>query len=111
MNLVFLALSLVFFGVCLLFILWPYMESSTAYTTSDFLREYERLIYERERLLENLRDLDLDFHMRKMSAEDLQDLKSKLIEETAAIYQAIESLEHSSHFFTELEIDLKKVKA
>ncbi len=93
----------------LLLILWPYIENKSLPPISgDFLRKYESLLFERERVLLNIKDLELDLSMQKIDQTDFQNLRTQLLSEAAKIYSSIEQIENENIFFKKLAQDLKK---
>src|ERR1700722_13687042 len=89
-----LTVALVLTACTATFFLWPLLEETRAENLyENFFRTLESLIYEKEMLLENLKDLELDKTLQKIALPDYQDLRSKLMMETSSIYSKIEKLE------------------
>lgn len=108
-----MALALAALGVVLglsvvLTVLWPLFEAapSSALNETGF-REYERLHQERERLMENIQDLELDKTLHKIDEADYQQLKKNLILELSRLYELIDRREKSDVFLKKVnqEID------
>jgi hypothetical protein len=96
--------------VCLFVIFWPLIEyKPVAQAPRTTLREFERLLFEKERYLLNLKDLEMDRNMGKMSEDDYQNLRTQLLSEAAAIYSALEKLEKKP-LFHKIEEDLKSLE-
>src|SRR5690348_6688411 len=78
-----------------IFVLWPliparrYQDSES----TDALARYELLLFERERVLDNLMELEADLVFEKLNVKDHAELKSDLIQEASEIYSEIENIE------------------
>jgi hypothetical protein len=106
-NLAFIAVAFVISFFVVMTILWPLLESKIqAPPALDFLKNYDRLLYERERILENLTDLELDRNLKKIEEADYQALRAQLLSEAATIYRNIEELEKNQPLFKAIEKDL-----
>jgi len=109
------ALILAFVGLgslVSLFVLWPLLPRANALGIKSRshlpLARYETLVYERERILENLMELDVDFQFEKINLADHQDLKAALMEEASNIYSEIKALEGADPLLQAIENDLRR---
>jgi hypothetical protein len=101
-----LTLSFVLTLAAIVFILWPLLElKSVSEKPRHFLRELERLLFERERYLTNLKDLELDHQMNKLSEADYTDLRSQLFSEAGTIFTSLEKLEKENPIIVQIEKD------
>lgn len=77
----------------------------------DSLQEYAELIQTQEAILENLKDLELDHQMEKISDTDYQELRKKLLQSASILYKKIDSFESGSKLIRSIHEDLQKIKA
>ena len=106
-----LATGLILAAASILITLWPLLELKPGgYKPKDILRELERLLFERERLLSNLKDLELDRQMKKISGEDYEDLKNQLMSEAGGIYSALDRVEKETLVLKQIDRDLLELE-
>lgn len=92
----------------LLIVYWPWIESmnqSLPKTSSD-LRQMQDLLYERNMVLDNLKDLEQDYSFQKITPNDYQALKKKFLEKAVSVYQDIETLENTSDFIKKVNTEI-----
>ena len=106
-----IALFVVISMVAILAIHWPFFEERTnAAPQSSLLVELDRLYYEKERLIDNLQDLEHDHVLKKIDHADYNELKNKLLGQTAHIYTMLKHLEDTNPILKAIEHDLKRVE-
>lgn len=90
-----LVAPLFFIGI-VLYIAWPLLQESSA--TSEDLEpgELERLEERKEQLVADLKDVEMDFRMGKLSNEDYERLKGDLEYKAIEILQEIEKTQKNS---------------
>ena len=98
-------ICLIAMGIAFTYVLSPVMVHKQDAQYSD-LAEYRRLLFEKEMILLNLRDLESDFSMRKISDEDYQNLRERMLTEAEKIYKDLEQIITTQSFFIELDRDL-----
>ena len=107
MGVVFFAMAAVIGILVFMGVLSPLLQSVKGLSNKvEPLRKYEKLLFEKERLLENLSDLELDHELKKMDEAVYQDLKAQLLSEAATIYMSIEKFEKESPLLKGIEKDL-----
>ena len=105
------AFCLVLAVSALLVIYWPFFERRTKGSPqSTLVRELDRLYYERERLMQNLEDLEHDRELKKIGEQDYKILRAKLLGETAHIYDLLKHVEESNPILIAIEKDLGKIE-
>lgn len=104
MNLALFAFGLIFIILLLYWVFSPWLvQLNLSSGSNPLLRKLEKLYFDREMILENLQDLELDRAMGKIDAKDYETLKLKMMNEAATIYQTIEKIEHEDPIFIELQ--------
>lgn len=87
---VMLIAPLLFIAV-VLYVAYPLLQESPDRTPSgDGASEVERLEEEKESIIANLKDLEMDFRTGKLSPEDYQNLKGEFEERAFAVFQLLE---------------------
>lgn len=111
MILSFLSLILVLLIGVFFFIFWPIFEKNKyrvrATRHRGFL-EWQNLMQEKEVLLDNLKEVQLDYQMQKLEETDFQSLKAKLMNELSQIVSKIEEIERSDSFLKQVYMDIEK---
>lgn len=95
-------------------ILWPWLNPVPDRDVNDQMgdfQEYQRLIQEREVMLDNLKDLELDFQMEKIAEADYQALKQKMTKQAGEIFTQIKNFESKHSVFQSIEKDLRSLEA
>lgn len=111
MNLAILAFALVLILLLLYWVFSPWLlPVEKAESTDPLLRKLEKLHFDREAIMQNLQDLELDRSLKKIDDSDYQNLKARMMSEAAMIYQNFESLEKSDPILLKLN-ELSKAKA
>jgi len=113
MILAFLSILLVILIGVFFFIFWPVFEKTSSYKRlqkRDSFLEWQKLIQEKEVLLDNLKELQLDFQMDKLGKNDFESLKSKLMLELTELMKRVESLEQTDQFLQKVYADLEREK-
>ncbi|MDB5037577.1 MAG: hypothetical protein JWQ35_1105 [Bacteriovoracaceae bacterium] len=106
-----ITLSLMIALAATMVILWPLLEiKSVAERPKDFFREFDRLVFEKERYLNNLKDLELDRSMKKIAEKDYEDLRSQLLSEASVIYRELEKIEKEYPILLQMEKDVQKLE-
>lgn len=107
MDIAFFAVAAVVGILVFVGILSPMLQSMKGISNKvDPLRKYEKLLFEKERLLENLSDLELDHSLKKMDDDVYSDLKTQTLAEAAQIYSDIEKFEKENPLLKAIEKDL-----
>ena len=75
------------------------------------LQEYAELLQTQDALLENLKDLELDHQMEKISDIDYQELREKLLQAASDLYKKIDSFESGCTLIMSIQNDLSKNEA
>lgn len=79
-----------------LFMLWPLFEfKERKRIENSILATLEKLLFEKERYLLTLKDLELDHSMNKMSESDYQSLRAHFLAEASDVYAQIDEIEKS----------------
>mgnify|MGYP001022747571 CR=1 FL=1 len=82
-------------------------NSTSSSQHEEALQNYEDLLFQKSKALENLMELDHDREFGKVNEEDYEDIRNRLLREADAIYQSLKTLEQNDPFFSELEIGLQ----
>ncbi len=102
-----LLIASLFFFILLPFFLWaPAHESAT----QRWLR-YQKLYQEKQRLLEHLKDIELDHQLDKLNDQDHDGLRQSSLLELTKLYQEIEDFEKSDPVLLRIEKDMKNLRS
>ncbi len=74
---------------------------------SDELDTFANLTFQKETVLSNLMDVEMDFKMGKLNEDDYERLKSNLTFEASFILEKLELLDQSVDFETHIENEIK----
>ena len=90
-----LVAPLVFIGV-IIFVALPFLaDADEAAREEKKLTAQESAVKRKQDIIENLKDIEMDFRMGKLSQEDYQALKSEFEERAIAVFHEMDSLEDS----------------
>ena len=92
-------------AVALIFVMQPLFQSQRQRSWTSTLDELDRLLQEREMLLTNLKDLQMDFDTNKISEGEYETLRIELMKKGSHIYEAIETLEQNDPLIRRIEAD------
>jgi len=87
-------------------VLWPFFDWNSKTVAYAPLLQYERLLYAKEAVLENLRDIEQDYLLEKLNKADYEELRSKVMQQAAQIYGAIDQIEMSDDLFARIEKEI-----
>lgn len=77
-----------------LYIAYPLLkEEKSEPATEDGTTDQEKLLNEKEDVIENLKDIEMDFRMGKLSTQDYQSLKSEFEQRAVNVFQKLQSLQ------------------
>lgn len=99
---------MLFVGLFVFFPIWHPPENPSG-TEKEF-QAYQSLVHEQDIVFENLKELELDRQMQKLSEEDYQRLKTQLMSEALDASRKIEAFEKASSILQSIEQDLRMVK-
>ncbi len=85
----FIIISLIILTI--IFIIRPFYDPPAA-NASEYEKDISRLLSERNRLLNQIRDLDYDYSMQKVPEEEYKQLRDALVHQGGQILQQIEKL-------------------
>ena len=97
-----------------LFVFWPFfikLRSSTGIAQIEGFSDYHLLLQEKEVLLDNLKELELDLQMQKLDPNDYENLKSNLVMKLGEVMKQIRDLESKNDFLKNVHRDVMKVEA
>jgi hypothetical protein len=104
-----ITLAVAIFVATFIFISWPLLNFKSAFKKQNStLKRLDLALYEKERLLTNLKDLELDRSMGKITAEDYDNLREQLLSEASHIYQTLDEIEKAP-LLQKIENDAMKV--
>ncbi len=87
---------ILFIGV-VLYITYPLLqEKKKEFAPEDEVTDQEKALREKEDIIENLKDIDMDFRMGKLSTQDYQSLKLDFEQRAVGIFQRVQSLQAES---------------
>lgn len=87
------------------------IRQSAAPLMESLWPEFQRLAQEREIILDNLKDIEIDNQMNKLSKEDYIRMRDELLERAGQRSLALEKLEGDHPLFKKIEEDLAKLEA
>lgn len=90
-------------------LLYPLLTEESRSSQAGVMLRYRGLVDERERLLQNLADLQQDLQLEKVSASDYDLIRADLLNEVANLMNSIERLEAEEAFFAYVR-DLEKAE-
>ncbi len=77
-----------------LYIAYPLLkEEQSEPAPEDGTTDQEKLLNEKEDVIENLKDIEMDFRMGKLSTQDYQSLKSEFEQRAVNVFQKLQSLQ------------------
>jgi len=77
-----------------LYIAYPLLkEEKSEPAPEDGTTDQEKLLNEKEDVIENLKDIEMDFRMGKLSTQDYQSLKSEFEQRAVNVFQKLQSLQ------------------
>ena len=89
-----LLIAPIFFIGAVLYIAYPLLKDEIREPApEDETTDQEKLLQEKEDIIESLKDIEMDFRMGKLSTLDYQSLKSDLEQRAVKIFQRIQSLQ------------------
>lgn len=88
----FLVAPIILIGL-VLFIAWPLVQDKTTPEELDETSELEIATEEKENALANLKDIEMDYRMGKLSDEDYAKLKEDFEEQAVAALQKLEAVQ------------------
>ncbi len=87
----------VLFIAAVLYVAYPLLnDTAESRTQEKQATEQERIVQQKEEIIEILKDIDMDFRMGKLSQQDYQSLKLDFEQRAVEIFQRLESLEKES---------------
>ncbi|MGH9340166.1 MAG: hypothetical protein ACRD1R_11415 [Acidobacteriota bacterium] len=88
-----LILAPIIFIAAVLYVAYPFLrESQEASRDEAELSERERVLEEKEEIISNIKDIEMDYRMGKLSDEDYARLKTDFEERAVEVFQRLESL-------------------
>lgn len=85
-----------FFIAVVLYVAWPLFQEGTTSNEDLEPRDLERLEEKKELLVTDLKDVEMDFRMGKLSNEDYERLKGELEHRAIAVLQEIEKAQEKN---------------
>lgn len=77
-----------------LYVAWPIMQEERETEAEEEERsELELAVEEKESLVSNLKDIEMDYRMNKLSDEDYERLRSEFEDRAVAAIERVEALE------------------
>ena len=87
----------VLFICAVLYVAYPLLhDTAESRTQEKKATEQERVVQQKEEIIEILKDIDMDFRMGKLSQQDYQSLKLDFEQRAVEVFQRLESLEKES---------------
>ncbi|TVQ77673.1 MAG: hypothetical protein EA369_08800 [Bradymonadales bacterium] len=71
---------------------------------------YQLLTQEKEMILDNLKDIEIDHQMQKLSPEDYQMIREDFLQKAEERSRALQHMEESESVFKAIRSDLKKLR-
>lgn len=102
MSLELFSFILLFGGLSLLYVFFPWLDTPKPPLSSlaqKFLNDYQSQVQNREIIMENLKDLELDFRTDKMDARDYDGLRDRLLRSAVSLNEDLKSIESQADFF------------
>ena len=93
-------------GSALAYVLMPFLKGFPSSLVYDDIKSYRRLSFEKNMILGNLRDLEMDLGLKKITFKDYEQLKARMLSEAEGVYLSLDTLTQKSPFFELLEKDL-----
>lgn len=104
MTLPLIAVAIILSALVGMALLYPWIRSIHANSHEEpLLREIQTLQFEREMILQNLQDLQLDFNAQKIETSDYEQLREKFLQEASQIYSALEKIESDHPILQKIE--------
>ena len=92
-----LLIAPILFIGAVLYIAYPLLQEKKKESRPyDEATDEEKALQEKEKIIESLKDIDMDFRMGKLSAEDYQSLKREFEQRAVEIFQRVQSLQAKS---------------
>lgn len=92
-----LLIAPILFIGAVLYIAYPLLqEEKKEPTPEDQVTDEEKAQWEKEDIIESLKDIDMDFRMGKLSSQDYQSLKRDFEQRAVEIFQRVQSLQAES---------------
>lgn len=88
---VLLVAPLLFIGA-VLYVAYPLLREDRQDYLEDGQDERDRALHEKDKVIEELRDIDMDFRMGKLSSEDYEMLKANFEKRAGEVFRKLESL-------------------
>ncbi|MEI6289861.1 MAG: zinc ribbon domain-containing protein [Chloroflexota bacterium] len=86
-----------------LFVARPFLEKKSSPSTKDQDQAFSTLLAERDRLISALQELDFDFTLGKIPAEDYPPMRADLLRRASDILRQIDSNQANSSQFSDAE--------
>ena len=86
----------------MLYVFFPWLDTPKPPLSNfaqKFLNDYQSQVQNREIIIENLKDLELDFRTDKMDARDYEGLRDRLLKSAISLNENLKSMESHADFF------------
>ena len=79
-----------------LYVAYPLLRDDLHWMPEDGQNERDKALQEKDQVIEELRDIDMDFRMGKLSSEDYEMLKGNFEKRAGEAFRKLESLPKKS---------------